>query len=151
MLASTTVAAETPPSVEIGRLSLDYALKAAQSAIAECSKRGIQVGVTVVDRDGTVQVALRDTIAAPITVPVSRAKAYTAVNFNAATSSIEDRSGTSLAHVDGLLFLAGGVPIEVGGSLLGGIGVSGSPDSNVDEACALAGRDAIQVDLEMAM
>jgi uncharacterized protein GlcG (DUF336 family) len=59
--------------------------------------RAVQIGVTVVDRDGTVQVALRDTIAAPITLEISRMKAFTAANFNAATSAMTERANTPSA------------------------------------------------------
>jgi uncharacterized protein GlcG (DUF336 family) len=43
------------------------------------------------------------------------------------------------------------VTIEVGGALLGGVGVSGAPAGETDEECAQAGVDAVQDDLEMAM
>ena len=45
---------------------------------------------------------------------------------------------------------AGGLPIQVGGSLLGGVGVSGAPSGETDEMCAQAGINAVQDDLEMA-
>ena len=46
---------------------------------------------------------------------------------------------------------AGGLPIEVGGSLIGGVGVSGAPSGEVDEECAQAGVDAVLDDLEMSL
>ena len=151
-LVQTAVQGGEPPStVALKRLTLPTALKVAQGAMAECTKKGIQIGVTVVDRDGNVQVSLRDTIAAPITAEISRMKAYTAVNFNAPTSALAERAKTPLGQVDGLLMIPGGVPIEAGGSLIGGVGVSGSPLSETDEACAKAGVDAVLPDLEMEM
>ena len=48
-----------------------------------------------------------------------------------------------------MAFLAGGLPIQAGGRLYGGIGVSGAPDGKTDEACAQAGIDAVIDDLEM--
>ena len=44
--------------------------------------------------------------------------------------------------------LGGGVPIEAGGSILGGIGVSGAPSAEADDKCAKAGIDAIKDALE---
>jgi uncharacterized protein GlcG (DUF336 family) len=44
---------------------------------------------------------------------------------------------------------AGGVPINVGGFIYGGIGVSGAPSGETDEVCAQAGLDAVAEDLEM--
>ena len=47
-----------------------------------------------------------------------------------------------------LMAVGGGLMIEAGGSLLGGIGVSGAPGGDADEACAAAGLKAIADDLE---
>jgi uncharacterized protein GlcG (DUF336 family) len=145
------IADEASPTVTLKRLSLETATRVAQGAIEACRKQGIQIGVTVVDRDGTVQVALRDTIAAPITLPISRQKAYTAVNFNAATSQLGERADTPIGRLDGLVMSPGGLPIQAGGQLLGGVGVSGAPSGKTDEACAQAGMDQVIDDLEMAM
>jgi uncharacterized protein GlcG (DUF336 family) len=142
---------EAPPTVTLKRLSLETATAIAQGAIEACRKQGIQIGVTVVDRDGTVQVALRDTIAAPITFKISQQKAFTAVNFNAATSALGERANTPIGRLDGLVMSAGGLPIQAGGQLLGGVGVSGAPSGKTDEACAQAGIDQVIDDLEMAM
>jgi len=137
--------------VSTKRLTLPTAIRIARAAIAECTERGIQIGVTVVDREGVVQVTLRDTIAAPITAPISERKAFTAANFNAATSALEDRANSAIGRAEGLLMAAGGLPIEVGGSLLGAVGVSGAPSGITDEECAQAGVDAVLDELEMAM
>jgi len=136
--------------VNVKRLTLQTAQSIANAAIEACRKEGIQIAVTVVDRDGTEQVIIRDTIAAPITVPISRDKAFTAVMFNAATSAMADRAGTPIGRQPRLIMSAGGLPVEVGGSLLGGVGVSGAPSGETDEMCAQAGIDAVQDDLEMA-
>jgi uncharacterized protein GlcG (DUF336 family) len=144
--------ASDPMVVQVKRLSLDTATQIAQATIEACREKGIQIGVTVVDREGTVQVTLRDTIAAPITVPISEMKAKTAVNFNAATSALKERADTPIGRIDGLVMSAGGVPVLVGGSaLVAGVGVSGAPGGETDEECALAGIAKVQEDLDMAM
>lgn len=149
---SAPTLADDPLVVQVKRLSLDTAVKIAQATIAACREKGIQIGVTVVDRDGTVQVTLRDTIAAPITVPISEMMARTAVNFNAATSALTARADTPIGRIDGLVMSAGGVPVLVGGSaLVAGVGVSGAPAGETDEECALAGVAKVQEDLDMAM
>ena len=148
---SGLAAAEDPSMVSTKRLTLGTAVTIAQAAIEECTKQGIQIGVTVVDREGIVQVTLRDTIAAQITVPISKGKAYTAANFNAATSALADRANTPIGRAPGLIMSAGGVPIQVGGSLVGAVGVSGAPSGETDEVCAQAGVDAVLDDLEMSM
>jgi uncharacterized protein GlcG (DUF336 family) len=143
--------ADDPMMVQVKRLSLDTATKVAQAAVAACREKGIQMGVTVVDRDGTVQVALRDTIAPPITLPISKGKALAAVNFSVATSELADRANTPIGRVPGVVMSAGGIPIQVGGAMVGGVGVSGAPSGDTDAECAQAGIDAVIDDLEMAM
>ena len=150
-LMVATASAEDPMMVSVKRLSLATAQQIAQAAVDACREKGIQIGVTVVDRDGVVQTQLRDTIAPPITVPISYKKAYTAANFNADTSSLEPRADTAVGRQDFLVMSAGGVTVEVGGALVGAVGVSGAPAGETDQECAQAGDDAVQDDLEMAM
>ncbi len=144
---------EASPTVNLKRLSLETANKVALGAIEACRKEGIQIGVTVVDRDGTVQVVMRDTIAAQITGSISRQKAFTAANFNAATSALgqSGRADSPIGRIDGLVMSAGGLPIQAGGQLLGAVGVSGAPAGETDERCAQAGIDKVIDDLEMAL
>ena len=150
-LTLASQAEEASPTVNLKRLSLETANKVAMGAIEACRQEGIQIGVTVVDRDGIVQAVMRDTIAAQITVPISRMKAFTAVNFNAATSALASRADSPIGRIDGLVMSAGGLPIQAGGQLLGGVGVSGAPAGETDEKCAQAGVDQVIDDLEMAM
>ena len=142
---------ETALTVSVKRLSMETALAVAQGAVDACRKQGIQIGVTVVDRDGTVQAVLRDTIAPPITLSISKQKAFTAVNFSVPTSALGARANSPIGRLDGLVMSAGGVPIQAGGQMLGGVGVSGAPSGATDEACALAGVEAVIDDLEMNM
>ncbi len=152
LLLAAPALAEDPMVIQVKRLSLDTAVKIAQGAIADCREKGIQIAATVVDREGTVQVTLRDTIAAPITAPISEMKARTAVNFNAATSAMKERAASPIGRVPGVVMSAGGVPVLVGGSaLVAGVGVSGAPAGETDEECALAGIAKVQEELDMAM
>ena len=150
---STMVAAaepEAPATVPIPRLSMDLAMKLAKAGIDACRKQGLNVAVTVIDRGGHPQVVLRDTLAMDLTLPISRQKAYTAMSFNTPTSQLEGRfpGAYSVPKVDGLLVAAGGLPITGGGSIIGGVGVSGAPSGTQDESCAKAGIDAIKFELE---
>jgi len=144
--------AEQPVMVTIKRLSLESALAIAKATIDQCRKEGVQVAVTVVDRGGHPQAILRDVLAPDITLTISKQKAYTAMAFNSATSALEGRvtAPYAFAKVDGLVMSAGGLPISAGGSLVGGVGVSGAPSGKLDESCAQAGIDAVRADLEMA-
>ncbi len=144
--------AEAPAVIKIPRLTLEASEKLAQAAVAACRKQGIQIGVTVVDRSGDAMVFLRDTLAPKISIEISRQKAFTAVNFNAPLSAMEDRFTKPFAvgKVDGLVFSAGGIPIEAAGNIVGAVGVSGAATGEQDEACAREGLNAIAFDLESA-
>ncbi|WP_428625144.1 GlcG/HbpS family heme-binding protein [Sedimenticola sp.] len=150
-LSASVQADEPPRTVNLKRLTLETAQAIAQGAVEACRQQGIQIGVTVVDRNGTVQAVLRDSIAAPITLEISRQKAYTAVNFNTATSQLASRADTPIGRVSGLVMVAGGLPVQAGGQLLGGVGVSGAPSGETDEMCAQAGIDQVLDDLEMSL
>jgi uncharacterized protein GlcG (DUF336 family) len=146
-------AAQQPIVVPIKRLSLDTALKAARAALEACRKEGVQVAVTVVDRGGHPQAVLRDVLAPDLTLDVSRGKAYAAMSFVAPTSQLASRFTRPFdppaAASRPLVLTAGGLPIQAGGELVGGIGVSGAPSGETDERCARAGFDAIYEDLEL--
>ena len=137
-------------TISIQRLSGDAALKVAKAAMLECRKQGYQVTATVVDKNGIVQTVVRDTLAPPVSIRISRDKAYTAVNFSADTSTMESRQNTPVGSIDGVLMSAGGVNINIAGTIFGAVGVSGAPSGETDEACAKAGIAAIAEDLEMA-
>ncbi len=148
-LTSPAMAAE-PLAVSVPRLTLDAAERIAQGAIAACRAKGLQVSASVVDRNGIVQAALRDTLAPPVSLTISRQKAYTAAMFGVKGTAMESRAGSPLAQLgDGLAFTAGSVPIEAGGRFYGAVGVSGAPEGTTDEQCAQAGLDRVLPDLEM--
>ncbi|MEO6974441.1 MAG: heme-binding protein [Gallionella sp.] len=140
-----------PLTVNIKRLSLDTAMRIGKAAIDHCRKEGISITVTVIDRGGHPQVVMRDTLAMDVSIPISLKKAYTAMEFNSPTSALADRfKGTyDVPKIDELLVSAGGIPINIAGNIMGGIGVSGAPSGLTDEACAKAGLAAVQDDLEM--
>ena len=151
--AAAPVHAEEAMIVGVQRMTMETALKVAQGAIEACRAKGIQIGVTVVDRGGNPQVMLRDVLAPDLTIDISRKKAYTAMSFMAATSALVGRfpGAYGVGKQETLLISAGGLPIEAGGVFLGGVGVSGAPGGDIDEECARAGMDAVVADLEMSM
>ena len=151
MAGALPASAEDSMVIQVKRMSLETANAIAKAAVDACREKGIQIGVTVVDRDGIPQAAMRDTIAPKITLEISQGKAYAAVMFNVATTELKDRADTPIGRVPGLVMSAGGVPIQVGGSLLGAVGVSGAPSVDSDAEFSLAGIEAVQTDLELAM
>ncbi len=146
---SVTSWGDEPVAIDIKRLSMDTALVIARAAVSECRKQGIQIGVVVMDRGGRTQVALRDTVAADITLRSAEEKAYAALSFNVPTSELGARADSPLGRLDGLVMLPGGLPIQAAGEIFGAVGVSGAPSGKVDEDCAAAGIKAVIDDLEM--
>ena len=135
-------------------LTPETALKAAQAALAKCRADGFQVAVAVVDRAGLTQVLLRDRFAGAHTPDFATNKAWTAVSFRTNTTELEKatRAGQPMAGIRNIPRFAsvgGGMMIQGGGSLLGGIGVSGAPGGDADDACAAAGIKAISDELEL--
>jgi len=129
-------------------LTPEVALTAAQAAMAHCRKAGYQVAVAVVDRSGVLQVLLRDRFAGAHTVDAATQKAWTAASFRIPTATLaaETQAGKPMSGIRLLphvMAIGGGQVIEAGGSTLAGIGVSGAPGGDADDACAVAGLKAI--------
>lgn len=131
----------------------ETALKAAQAGLKKCREGGYQVAIAVVDRTGQTQVVLRDRFAGMHTPEAAVNKAWTAVSFKSNTTQFADstqsgKESSGIRHISRVLAIGGGLMIEAGGSLYGGIGVSGAPNGAADDGCAKAGIAAIAEDLE---
>jgi uncharacterized protein GlcG (DUF336 family) len=130
-------------------LPLSMASKAVQAAMEACKKDGYRVSVSIVDRAGILRTMARADGAGSHTVDSSRKKAYTASSLRRPTSELADLLSKvpQLAALrdmnDDILMLGGGLPIEIGGEVVGGIGVGGAPGAHLDDACSQAGLDAI--------
>jgi uncharacterized protein GlcG (DUF336 family) len=154
LIAITTSAlAADGATFTVRSLTPESALKAAQAALAKCRAEGFQATVAVVDRSGVTQALVRDRYAAPHTVDTAQKKAQTAINFKMATGALDrelqpGKPGAGIRNLPNVAAIAGGLPIEAQGALVGAIGVSGAPGPLNDEVCAAAGIKAIAEDLE---
>lgn len=141
------VAADELPREAV--LPLALATKAAAAAQEKCTKDGYRVTVAVVDRAGVLKALVRGDGAAPHTTDSSTKKAYTAASLRRPTAELAEMVAKTPAaeglHYmnDKVLILGGGLPIEIGGEVVGGIGVGGAPGGHLDAACAQAGLDSI--------
>lgn len=130
-------------------LPLATANKAIQAALETCKRDGYRVSVSVVDRAGLLRAMGRADGAGPHTIDSSRKKAYTASSLRRPTTELAElinKVSTLQALRDmneNILMLGGGLPIEIGGEVVGGIGVGGAPGAHLDDACAEAGLDAV--------
>jgi uncharacterized protein GlcG (DUF336 family) len=131
----------------VRHLTPETALKAAQAVLAACRADGFQIAVAVVDRSGVAQIVLRDRFAGPHTVGVAIDKAYTAITLRQDTLAIAQLSQSGemsgLRNFPRIVAVGGGVVVEGGGTIFGGIGVSGAPGGAADDKCAKAGLAAI--------
>jgi uncharacterized protein GlcG (DUF336 family) len=151
LLTSLQAQAGKPLSITVSRLTLHSALEMAHGAILACRAKGFQVAATVVDREGVTQVALRDTLAAPLSLQISYDKAYTSAMFDATGLKLQSEPRHAPLSYAGahLVFVGGSVPIEVGGVFYGALGVAGTPSAQTDQACAAAGLKTIRQALDM--
>jgi uncharacterized protein GlcG (DUF336 family) len=92
----------------------------AETAYETCLAQGLHVSVHVVGREGETRFAIRGDGSGADTFENSRHKAYT-------------------VRMRPEVVIEGGLPIRVGGVVIGGIGVNGSQRGN--QACAQAGID----------
>jgi uncharacterized protein GlcG (DUF336 family) len=145
--AASPVAQPALPQQSV--LPLGLALEAASTALTACEADGYRVTVAVVDRSGVEKVVLKGDGAGPHTIASSIGKAFTSASMGRATGDIataiaENPELDELKAMDErILILAGGLPIEIQGEIVAGIGVGGAPGGNLDAACAQAGVDQI--------
>ena len=127
-------------------LTLEAARTVAAAAEAEAVKRGATVVIAVVDDGGHVVLLerLNDTQVASVEVGIGKAR--TAAIFRRPSKVFEDqvRDGRVAAlALPGATPLQGGVPLVVGGHVVGAIGVSGNTPQE-DEDIAKAGAAALE-------
>ncbi len=131
----------------------DIAFDLARAALNKCRGDGYQVAVVVLDRFGAPLATLRDRFAGIGALDIATGKAWTAVNFSQDTAEFlkKVKDGTlspGLATLPKVTPLVGGIIIQAGGSILGGVGVAGAPGGDKDEACAKAGLESVQDKLD---
>ena len=147
LIPFTVPAADDLPKEAV--LPVGLAGKAIQASLDHCNKDGYRVSVSIVDRAGVLRAMARADGAGPHTVDSSKKKAYTAASLRRPTTELAELINKvptlqALREVnDQMLMLGGGLPIEIGGEIVGGIGVGGAPGAHLDDACAQAGLDAI--------
>jgi uncharacterized protein GlcG (DUF336 family) len=148
LVSVSAIQAETTPQQSY--LPLETALKAATTTMKKCTGDGYRVSVAVVDRGGNLLAFVRHPLAGPHTVNSSRGKAFTAASMGRSTAGLSKMIAEKpfLAGLrdmdDRLVILGGGLPVSIGETHVGGIGVGGAPGGHLDEACAQAGLDAIK-------
>ena len=128
-------------------LTLEAARLMAAAAEATAAKNGWKVVIAVVDDGGHALLVHRLDGTQSSSVPTAMGKARSAVAYKRPTRILEEminKGRYSFLSAGGdPVALQGGLPIEVEGQLVGGIGVSGVKASD-DEIIAQAGMDALR-------
>ena len=137
----------------VSTIGLDLAKDIAYEGVIACRKMGYQVSAVVVDRNGLVQAALRDDLASRFTLQIAEEKAnsviLSGINSGELRRSREDIR-QELNHMNGIIIMQGALPVEIAGSKIGAIGISGAPGGYIDERCAQQALDAVSERIEFA-
>jgi len=143
-------APQTPAPPPARGVPVELALEAAKLALDTCKSQDQKVGVSVLDSSGEVRLVLAADGAPYRGVQNSALKAKAALAFDLPSGEVAERAKTDpalaarLAANPGWLARAGAVPVHVGGTLIGAIGVGGARGSEKDEACAVAGLEKVR-------
>jgi uncharacterized protein GlcG (DUF336 family) len=144
---------ESSPLLHELRLPLQLAMSTASTAVEACHSRGAAVSASVVDQHGQLLAYLHGDGSAPHTEELSRHKAYTAASlaslqgFHTTTELATAMRKASAPigdlplpsdSIDAITPVPGGVVLRWQNDLLGGLGISGARQSQLDEDCALA-------------
>ena len=128
-------------------LTLEAAKLMAAAAEATAAKNGWRVVIAVVDDGGHALLVQRIDGTQSSSVPTAMGKARSAVAYKRPTRILEEMINQGrysfLSAGGDPVALQGGLPIEIDGQLVGGIGVSGVKASD-DEIVAQAGLDALR-------
>ncbi len=154
LLASLPVAAQQPvapppPQIPYGTpISLEQAKKAVAAAEAESRKNQWNMVIAVLDTGGHLVMLERMDGVQLGSIGAAEDKAYSAVMYRRPTKVFQDLVAQGGANIRllglrGASVLEGGIPIIVGGKLIGAIGVSGHA-SEQDAQVAKAGADALK-------
>ena len=122
-------------------VTITQAKKIAAGVIAECQKNNWNVAVAIVDPHGALVYfeRMEDTQTASMDIAIMKARA--AATYRRPTRVFADviaKSGPAIMTLPGAIASPGGVPIFVGGKVIGASGVSGVTGDQ-DEQCSKAG------------
>jgi glc operon protein GlcG len=129
-------------------IGIETAKKAAAAALAEAHTHNWQMAVAVVDGAGLLVYFEKMDDTQNGSVAVAQAKARSAALFKRPTKALQDTlaaggEGLRVLALEGAVPVDGGIPLVVGGQIVGAIGVSGGTSAQ-DGQCAQVGVDAIK-------
>ena len=153
LLLAIAAPAAAQDVLTVKNIGMELARDLANKAVETCRAQGYQVSAVVVDRNGILRAALRDDVAARFTLEIAEKKANAVVMSGIPSGEFRNSRSDirpELNHIDGLIMMEGGLPINAGGYRLGAIGVSGAPGGDKDAVCAQKALDAYADRLDFA-
>jgi glc operon protein GlcG len=129
-------------------INSETAKKAVAAAVEESKKNGWAMCVAVVAPSGDLVQFERMDNCQFASITISQHKAKAAATFRRPTKVFEDRiaaggAGLTALTLDGIIASEGGIPIVVGGKIVGGMGCSGGTGQQDGQACQ-AGVNAVK-------
>jgi uncharacterized protein GlcG (DUF336 family)/mannose-6-phosphate isomerase-like protein (cupin superfamily) len=146
LLFVVTIGTSHAQVAEKKALTLEGAKKVIAAAEAYAKQNDAPGGVIAVVDDGGNLMALErldGTFAAGANISIGKAR--TAVMFKKPSKVFEElinKGRTTMVALKDFTPLQGGIPIVVGGQIVGGVGVSGASSAQQDEELAIAGAQA---------
>lgn len=136
-------AAQTPaPAPVYGQpVSLDHARRIVDSAEAAARSRGFAMAFAVVDPSGGLVLFQRMDGTQTGSIEVAQQKARTSALFRRPTRAFFDSVAggrVQVLSIPNVIAIEGGVPIVVGGRIVGALGVSGGTSEQDGEVAAAA-------------
>src|SRR5215217_5623172 len=134
-------------TVEVPALTYAGAKVIAETAGAEAAERGVAPVISVVDAGGALMYLVRPDGAQVASVEVTTDKARTAAIYRRPSRDFEEQASNgrpSALHLARAVPLQGGMPIAIGGEVVGAVGVSGATSADEDQELALVGVRAAE-------
>jgi glc operon protein GlcG len=136
------------PQLYGSAIALEAAKKVAAPALAEASRNNWTMAVAVVDTAGDLVYFEKMDATQAASAVVAIDKARSAARFKRPTKAFQDMlatggDGLRVFGLNGAVPVEGGIPIVIGGKIVGAVGVSGGTSSQ-DGQCAVAGAAAVR-------
>ena len=124
-----TQAPTTAPSAYGPPIAVDEALQIIDRGMKQGAAKGLKLAFAVVEPSGELVAFARMDDVPYASTRIAQQKARASARFRMPTAQFEERvrnGRSALLSSDEVIAVAGGVPIIVGGRVIGGLGVSGA-------------------------
>ncbi len=129
-------------------INIENAKKIAAMSVAEAKKNNWKMAVAIVDISGDLVYFEKIDGTQAASIPIAQDKARSAARFKRPTKALQDAlaaggAGLRMLALEGAVPVEGGLPIVMGGKIVGAIGASGGT-SEQDGQTAKAGADSVK-------